>query len=230
MVSMFPIPQRYYVPDRIRQSYKPRLEAAGLWNLQLAEKEPKKPFREIPKVDQLEENIQIFQEAFGREKVWFVLGVLYSFVKWLIGFEQNSDIVWYLYSVVGREGIPPSKPVLLCLDVPASILADCSLKFLDQLHWTYSLLHMWCCCWNLHIRILFYIHSSLLLTPHSPHMLAVSMDTFLGRQSHLYMLLLRKPRHGVCWFPGRRSVGKQKRWRKRRLQKRSTTPGCGGGS
>jgi sorting and assembly machinery component 37 len=29
---MLPIPQRYYVPGRIRESYKPRLEAAGLWN------------------------------------------------------------------------------------------------------------------------------------------------------------------------------------------------------
>ena len=26
-----PIPQRYYVPNRIRELYKPRLEAAGLW-------------------------------------------------------------------------------------------------------------------------------------------------------------------------------------------------------
>jgi sorting and assembly machinery component 37 len=26
-----PIPQRYYVPNRIRELYKPRLEAVGLW-------------------------------------------------------------------------------------------------------------------------------------------------------------------------------------------------------
>lgn len=28
---MMPIPQRYYVPNRIRELYKPRLEVAGLW-------------------------------------------------------------------------------------------------------------------------------------------------------------------------------------------------------
>ena len=26
-----PIPQRYYVPNRIRELYKPRLETVGLW-------------------------------------------------------------------------------------------------------------------------------------------------------------------------------------------------------
>ncbi|GJJ12665.1 hypothetical protein Clacol_006909 [Clathrus columnatus] len=33
LASMFPLPQRYYVPRRIRDSYKPRLEAAGLWHV-----------------------------------------------------------------------------------------------------------------------------------------------------------------------------------------------------
>lgn len=26
-----PVPQRYYIPNRIRELYKPRLEAVGLW-------------------------------------------------------------------------------------------------------------------------------------------------------------------------------------------------------
>ena len=29
---MLPIPQRYYVPNRIRESYKPRLQSAELWD------------------------------------------------------------------------------------------------------------------------------------------------------------------------------------------------------
>lgn len=29
---MMPIPQRYYVPNRIRELYKPRLETIGLWS------------------------------------------------------------------------------------------------------------------------------------------------------------------------------------------------------
>jgi len=28
---MMPIPQRYYVPNRIRELYRPRLETVGLW-------------------------------------------------------------------------------------------------------------------------------------------------------------------------------------------------------
>lgn len=28
---MMPIPQRYYVPNRVRELYKPRLENVGLW-------------------------------------------------------------------------------------------------------------------------------------------------------------------------------------------------------
>ena len=31
--SVFPVPQRYYVPERIRDAYKPRLEAAELWDV-----------------------------------------------------------------------------------------------------------------------------------------------------------------------------------------------------
>ncbi|KAF9647567.1 hypothetical protein BDM02DRAFT_3270177 [Thelephora ganbajun] len=31
LAKMMPIPQRYYVPNRIRELYKPRLEAVGLW-------------------------------------------------------------------------------------------------------------------------------------------------------------------------------------------------------
>lgn len=33
------MPQRYYVPDRIRQSYRPRLDAAGLWTVHAEEVE-----------------------------------------------------------------------------------------------------------------------------------------------------------------------------------------------
>jgi sorting and assembly machinery component 37 len=28
---MLPVPQRYYVPRRIKEGYRPRLEAVGLW-------------------------------------------------------------------------------------------------------------------------------------------------------------------------------------------------------
>lgn len=69
LVSMLPVPQRYYVPGRVRESYRPRLEAAGLWNLHTLDKEEKKPFRDTPKPEQREKNKKIFLQAFGREKV-----------------------------------------------------------------------------------------------------------------------------------------------------------------
>lgn len=33
LASFLPIPQKYYVPGRLRDMYKPRLEAADLWDL-----------------------------------------------------------------------------------------------------------------------------------------------------------------------------------------------------
>ena len=38
-MSEFPLPQRYYVPERIRESYKPRLIAANLWKIPEIEEE-----------------------------------------------------------------------------------------------------------------------------------------------------------------------------------------------
>ncbi|KAF8077822.1 hypothetical protein FPV67DRAFT_14949 [Lyophyllum atratum] len=67
LASMYPLPQRYYIPGRIRQSYKPRLEAAGLWNLNAVDGEENQPFRMLGK--KKEENTKVFQQAFGREKV-----------------------------------------------------------------------------------------------------------------------------------------------------------------
>lgn len=33
LASHLSLPQRYYLPDRLRESYQPRLEAAGLWDV-----------------------------------------------------------------------------------------------------------------------------------------------------------------------------------------------------
>ncbi|KAM6500393.1 hypothetical protein JOM56_003407 [Amanita muscaria] len=67
--SQFPRPQRYYVPFRIRELYRPRLEAAGLWSIPDVEKEPKKPFKPIsPEVEKVE-NTSVFLQAFEKEKV-----------------------------------------------------------------------------------------------------------------------------------------------------------------
>ncbi|KAG6918117.1 hypothetical protein DXG01_016305 [Tephrocybe rancida] len=67
LASMYPLPQRYYVPGRIREMYRPRLETAGLWDLPTKEEE-KKTLKEA-KIKQKDQNTKTFQETFGREKV-----------------------------------------------------------------------------------------------------------------------------------------------------------------
>ncbi|KNZ78430.1 Metaxin-1 [Termitomyces sp. J132] len=67
LASLYPIPQRYYIPGRIREMYRPRLESAGLWDLPIKEEE-KKPFK-IDKSWQKRQNTKLFQETFGRERV-----------------------------------------------------------------------------------------------------------------------------------------------------------------
>ena len=43
LVSMLPVPQRYYVPSRIRLSHKARLEAVELWHVPEVEEEEEEP-------------------------------------------------------------------------------------------------------------------------------------------------------------------------------------------
>lgn len=65
---MFPVPQRYYVPRRIRDTYIPRLEAAGLWNPPVEEKpKPEKKQNSLP-IENLQSNTKVSQ-AFQRERV-----------------------------------------------------------------------------------------------------------------------------------------------------------------
>jgi sorting and assembly machinery component 37 len=65
---MFPVPQKYYVPGRIRDTYIPRLEAVGLWNLPEEENnKEKKPQRSFS-IGNLKSNKTVSQ-AFQRERV-----------------------------------------------------------------------------------------------------------------------------------------------------------------
>ncbi|KAK2466795.1 hypothetical protein APHAL10511_001053 [Amanita phalloides] len=67
--SLFPLPQRYYIPTRIRELYRPRLEASGLWSLPEVEKEPKKSFHHISPEEEKAANTGVFQQTFEKEKV-----------------------------------------------------------------------------------------------------------------------------------------------------------------
>lgn len=70
LAQMYPIPQRYYVPLRIRDVYRKRLEASDLWTLPGEEPE-KKSFadRSKPETEQPEKHKDRFLRVFEREKV-----------------------------------------------------------------------------------------------------------------------------------------------------------------
>jgi len=65
--SVLPVPQRYYVPGRIRETFKPRLEASGLWNLPSTEPKEKNLFAQ--KKEESKDQKHIYDKAFKREKL-----------------------------------------------------------------------------------------------------------------------------------------------------------------
>ncbi|KAJ8496758.1 hypothetical protein ONZ45_g12331 [Pleurotus djamor] len=69
MAAVQPIPQRYYLPDRVRESYKPRLESVGLWGQAAAEKTEKKPFEKPTAKPEPKEVKSQYLRVFERQKV-----------------------------------------------------------------------------------------------------------------------------------------------------------------
>ncbi|KIJ41221.1 hypothetical protein M422DRAFT_229684 [Sphaerobolus stellatus SS14] len=65
--SMLPVPQRYYVPRRIRESYKSRLEVAGLWSVASSPEIPEdnRFLRKKP----LQEEKEKMKRAFGQAQL-----------------------------------------------------------------------------------------------------------------------------------------------------------------
>ena len=63
-----PFPSRYYVPDRIRESWHPRLKTRGLW-LEVDEEEPVA----LKKGSEKEEVKDEFRKAFHHTKVTILL-------------------------------------------------------------------------------------------------------------------------------------------------------------
>ena len=67
LASEMSVPQKYYVAGRIREAYKPRLEAAGLWGLPAPEEE-QKGLSETDKKKKRDYRVT-FSRAFERKKV-----------------------------------------------------------------------------------------------------------------------------------------------------------------
>ncbi|EPQ58339.1 hypothetical protein GLOTRDRAFT_72674 [Gloeophyllum trabeum ATCC 11539] len=63
---MLPVPQRYYVPGRLRDTYKSRLESSDLWDVSGEEVEEKPKFGEKKKEEPKEHQ---FKRVFQRDKI-----------------------------------------------------------------------------------------------------------------------------------------------------------------
>lgn len=68
---MLPLPQRYYVPDRIRETYKARLQAVDLWDVSADEKEGEKRAKAGPQRN------DVASMAFGKEKASTIFYSMY---------------------------------------------------------------------------------------------------------------------------------------------------------
>ena len=72
LVEMYSIPQRYYAPGRLRNSYKPRLEAAELWvNIGEEINAKESSFRPTEKPEKNANHHDRFLRVFEREKASF---------------------------------------------------------------------------------------------------------------------------------------------------------------
>ena len=77
LVEIYGVPQRYYVPERIRASFKPRLESASLWTLPHPEPE-KKSFKD-KKAGTLRKQVkEAYNQTLEKEKV-LILWIHLSF-------------------------------------------------------------------------------------------------------------------------------------------------------
>ncbi|KAF8506362.1 hypothetical protein BU17DRAFT_57726 [Hysterangium stoloniferum] len=99
IASLLPVPQRYYVPSRIRDTYRPRLEAAGLWKVDIEPDKPKSQFPSLLKsLTSKEETIKrTFAQVALTERARPVLDILSNLLhhkKFIFGNRASSiDIV-----------------------------------------------------------------------------------------------------------------------------------------
>lgn len=86
--SVLPVPQRYYVPGRIRETFKPRLEASELWNLPGMESEERSLF--APKEKGRKDEKDAYGRIFKREKVCFMMFGVNIEPSLSLGFGESS--------------------------------------------------------------------------------------------------------------------------------------------
>ncbi|KAI8998652.1 hypothetical protein BD414DRAFT_552266 [Trametes punicea] len=91
LISMLPVPQRYYVPARIRASHQTRLEAVELWDVPEVEEEPEEQRRVVfgkRKKHRPDPEAHHFKKAFEREKVVEKARAFFDVYERLLGDRQ----------------------------------------------------------------------------------------------------------------------------------------------
>lgn len=82
LASMYPIPQRYYVPRRIQEDYYPRLVASGMSSAPVeVEEEPdhgELRFKKMAGLGAAKRKDGKIAKAFEREKVSFMLVLVFA--------------------------------------------------------------------------------------------------------------------------------------------------------
>ncbi|KAI0374872.1 hypothetical protein BV20DRAFT_1048881 [Pilatotrama ljubarskyi] len=133
LVSMLPVPQRYYVPHRIRASHKARLEAVELWDVPEEEEDSEEPRRVVfgrRKKHKPEPEAHHFKKTFEREKVAEKARALFDVYDRLLGdhrFFMGSEIPTTLDVVFAAHS-----HLLLSLRLPDP-LVTCALESYPRL-------------------------------------------------------------------------------------------------
>ena len=94
MASMLPFPQRYYVPERIREMHRPRLEAAGLWT-QPGSEPVQDSFGKRPKKEDVKGE---YARAFERDRVRSLLSTWMELVIMTLQVSAQAKASFALYA------------------------------------------------------------------------------------------------------------------------------------
>ncbi|KAI0780958.1 hypothetical protein BD413DRAFT_463285 [Trametes elegans] len=137
LVSFLPIPQRYYVPSRIRMSHKARLEAAELWDVPEVEEQSEEQRRVVfgrRKKHRHDPDAHHFKKTFGREKVEEKARAFFDVYDRLLGGHQfflgsdsptTLDVVFAAHSHILLNLRLPDSIVTSALESYPRLVAHC---------------------------------------------------------------------------------------------------------
>ncbi|KAH8107016.1 hypothetical protein BXZ70DRAFT_1003899 [Cristinia sonorae] len=80
LASVLPVPQRYYVPARLRKTHQPRLEAAGIWHIhdQHLQDDRASPFEKLARKKDAKEKKENAKRVFEKEQVLSKASAIFS--------------------------------------------------------------------------------------------------------------------------------------------------------